>query len=39
MEMQIETAVELYQDVVDFRTLLDTEIFLIGGGEVAINVY
>ena len=39
MEKQIETTVELAQDLVDFRTLLDTEILLIGGGEVAINVY
>ena len=39
MELQIETTVELAQDVVDFRALLDTEIVLIGGGEVAINVY
>ena len=39
MEKQIETTVELAQDLVEFRTLLDTEILLIGGGEVAINVY
>ena len=39
MENQTETTVELAQDLVDFRTLHDTEILLIGGGEVAINVY
>ena len=39
MENQIETTVQLAQDFGDFRTLLDTEILLIGGGEVAINVY
>ena len=36
MEKQIETTVELAQDQVDFRALLDTEILSIGGGEAAV---
>ena len=39
MENQIETTVELAQEQAEFRTLLNTEILLIGGGEVAVSVY
>ena len=36
MEKQIETSVELAQEQVDFRALLDIEILSIGGGEAAV---
>ena len=36
MEKQIETTVELAQDLVDFRALLDIEILSIGGGEAVV---
>ena len=36
MEKQTQTAVELTQDQVDFRDLLDIEIFYIGGGDAAV---
>ena len=39
MENQIETTLELAQEQADFRALLNTEILLIGGGEVAVSVY
>lgn len=39
MEKQIETSVELAQDELDFRALLDIEILSIGGGDIAVSVY
>ena len=39
MEKQIETSVELAENFVDLRTLLDTEIVLIGGGEYLVGLY
>ena len=39
MENQIETTVELAQDQIDFRSLLDTEILLIAGGEAIVGFY
>ena len=36
MEKQFETSVELAQEQVDFRVLLDIEILSIGGGEAAV---
>ena len=36
MELQIETLVQLAQDQVDFRGLLDVEVLFIGGGEAAV---
>ena len=36
MEKQIEITVELAQDLVDFRALLDVEILSIGGGEAVV---
>ena len=39
MENQIETSVELAQDQVDFRALLDIEIVSIGGGEAVGTLY
>ena len=39
MDKHIETSVELAQDQVDLRTLLDTEILSIGGGEFAVGLY
>ena len=39
MEKQIETSVELTQDQVDFRGLLDIEILSIGGGETVVGLY
>ena len=39
MEKQIETSVELTQDQVDFRVLLDIEIVSIGGGETVVGLY
>ena len=39
MENQIETTVELTQDQIDFRSLLDTEILLIAGGEAIVGFY
>ncbi len=39
MDKQIETTVELAQDQVDFRTLLDIEILAIGGGDNIVNTY
>ncbi len=39
MEKQIETTVELTQDQVDFRALLDIEIVSIGGGETVVGLY
>ena len=38
MEKQIETTVELAQDQIDLRALLNTEIVLIGGGEYALGL-
>ena len=38
METQIETNVELAQDQIDLRALLNTEIVLIGGGEYALGL-
>ena len=39
MDKQIETTVELAQNVVDLRALLDTEIVLIAGGEFLVGLY
>ena len=39
MEKQIEAAVELTQDQVDFRALLDIEILSVGGGEAVVGLY
>ena len=39
MENQIEPTVELAQDQIDFRSLLDTEILLIAGGEAIVGFY
>ena len=39
MNTQIETTVELAQDQVDFRSLLEIEILAIGGGEVIVTTY
>ena len=39
MHTQIETTVELTQDQIDFRSLLDTEILLIAGGEAIVGFY
>ena len=39
MEKQIEYAVELAQNQIDFRSLLDTEILLIAGGEAIVGFY
>ena len=39
MQKQIETTVELTQDQIDFRMLLDIEILSVGGGEAAGNAY
>ena len=39
MEKQIESAVELDQNQIDFRSLLDTEILLIAGGEAIVGFY
>ena len=39
MEKQIETTVELAQDQVDFRALLDIEILSIGGGDTIVGLY
>ena len=36
MDKHIETSVELAQEQVDFRALLDVEILSIGGGEAAV---
>ena len=36
MEKQFETSVELAQEQVDFRALLDVEILSIGGGEAVV---
>ena len=36
MEKQFETSVELAQEQVDFRALLDIEILSIGGGEAVV---
>ena len=36
MKTQIETPVQLAQDQVDFRALLDVEVLFIGGGEAAV---
>ena len=39
MEKQIETTVELAQDQIDLRALLDIEIVSIGGGETVVGLY
>ena len=39
MEKQTQATVELAQDAVDFRALLDIEILSIGGGDIAVSVY
>ena len=39
MEKQIETSVELAQDQIDFRMLLDIEILSVGGGEAVVGLY
>ena len=39
MEKQIETTVDLAQDQIDFRALLDVEIVSIGGGETIVGLY
>ncbi len=39
MDKSIETSVELAQDQVDFRALLDIEILSIGGGDVIVGLY
>ena len=39
MNTAIDTTVELAQDQVDFRTLLDIEILAIGGGDNIVNTY
>ena len=39
MEKQIETAVELAQEQIDFRALLDIEILSVGGGDVVVGLY
>ena len=39
MERQIESSVELAEDQIDFRSLLDTEILLIAGGEAIVGFY
>ncbi len=39
MEKQIDTSVELAQDAIDFRALLDIEILSIGGGDVSLGLY
>ncbi len=39
MQKQIDSSVELAQDAVDFRALLDVEILSIGGGDVSLGLY
>ena len=39
MNNQIETTVDLAQDQIDFRPLLDVEIVSIGGGETIVGLY
>ena len=39
MQKQIETTMELTQDQVDFRALLDIEILSVGGGEAVVGLY
>ena len=39
MEKQIESSVELAEDQIDLRSLLDTEILLIAGGEAIVGFY
>ena len=39
MDKQIETTIELAQDQVAFRALLDIEIVAIGGGETVVTTY
>ena len=39
MDKQIETTVEISQDLVDFRALLDIEVLSIGGGEAVGTLY
>ena len=38
MEKQVETTVELAQDQIDLRALLNTEIVLIGGGDYMVGL-
>ena len=39
MDKQIETTIELAQDQVDLRPLLDIEILSIGGGDAVFGLY
>ena len=39
MEKQIEATVELAQDLIDFRALLDIEIISVGGGDAVVGLY
>ena len=38
MDKQIETSVQLADDVVDMRALLDIEVLSIGGGDVLVCI-
>ena len=39
MNTAIDTTVELPQEQIDFRALLDIEILAIGGGDNIVNTY
>ncbi len=39
MNTAIDTTVELAQEQIDFRALLDIEILAIGGGDNIVNTY
>ena len=39
MDKQLDTTVELTQDQISLRDLLDTEIVLIGGGDTIVGLY
>ena len=39
MNTAIDTTVELAQEQIDFRALLDIEILAIGGGDNSVNTY
>ena len=39
MEKQIETTVQLAQEQIDLRALLDMEVMLIGGGAEVVSFY
>ena len=39
MDKQIEATVELAQDPIDLRALLDIEILSVGGGDAVVGLY